>query len=328
MDIDVVVKKEPLDAEIEDERNQSLSSGDAPSSNPAPVRYVSRRGRPPGGGYSMKSSSAYMSYNSAPLVTSADYARSSSSSLSPPDFLNATDNIDMRRFGFQSFDGDKNSFRCDGCDIVFASRDTYAMHMLMRAKNESCVALPSSAITSNPENPTPREKFERELRQQAMLAALRSQASAMTKAAAAAATASVLPKSAALTESLSALSRPATSALPESLSALSRSSTSALTESLSALSRSNTSALTESLNALSRSSTSALPESLSALTRSTNGALSDSLSALTRPASATKDRLGSSPDLTSLSSLFSLDTYGMYLDPRNYRRFLSEYGFR
>ncbi|XP_005092347.1 uncharacterized protein LOC101853444 [Aplysia californica] len=267
MDSNVVVKKEPADADanngeeencsgssIQSNNNSTSEATTLPVSNPGPVRYVSRRGRPPGGGYSMKTNPNFINFNSSPLVTSAEYGHPSSSSLSPQDLLksSAGDSFDIRRFGFPNFDADKNSFRCDGCDIVFSSRDTYAMHMLLRAKNESCVALPTSAISSNPENPTPREKFERELRQQAMLSALRNQATAISKAAAAA---SILPKT---------------------------------------------------------------------------SALSESLSALTRPTTSTKERtVGTSPDVSpSFGSLFSLDTYGMYLDPRHYRRLLAEYGLR
>ena len=223
----------------------------------------------------MKSSPNFAGYNPSSLVNS-DYIRPVTSSLSPHDLLNtASGDLDIRRFGFSNFDSDKNAFRCDGCDIVFSSRDTYAMHMLMRAKNESCVALPTSAISSNPENPTPREKFERELRQQAMLTALRSQATAMSKAAAAAsaasvATASLLPKTAPLAESLTAMSH-------------------------------------------SSSEGKDVTMGTSSLAASTLGTAS----------------LASSSDLAAtFGTLFSLENYGMYLDPRHYRRLLTEYGMR
>ncbi|XP_041365460.1 uncharacterized protein LOC121380624 [Gigantopelta aegis] len=35
---------------------------------------------------------------------------------------------------------DDSPFKCDNCHAVFGSRDTYAMHMLMRAKDENCKA--------------------------------------------------------------------------------------------------------------------------------------------------------------------------------------------
>ncbi|CAG5131192.1 unnamed protein product [Candidula unifasciata] len=191
----IVIKKEPSentsgssDDGIGLNQTHNTKSESTAPSQPVPLKYISRRGRPPGGGYSMKSHPHYVRFSSLPLASPVDLGRQlsggSSSTLASHDILktsgsSSTDSLDIRRFGFTGFDSDKNSFRCDGCDVVFSSRDTYAMHMLLRAKNESCVALPTSAISSNPENPTPREKFERELRQQTMIAALRNQATVM-----------------------------------------------------------------------------------------------------------------------------------------------------
>lgn len=258
----IEIKKEPSDStngSSDDGSSQNpasaLKSESTAASAPGPLKYVSRRGRPPGGGYSMKSHPHYVRFSSLPLTTSVDLGRQlssgQSSSLASHDLLktggsSSTDNLDIRRFGFPGFDSDKNSFRCDGCDVVFSSRDTYAMHMLLRAKNESCVALPTSAISSNPENPTPREKFERELRQQTMIAALRNQATAM------------LSKTFAHSDSLASLVRSAGAGRDES-------------------------GLTGSCG--------------------TDGAF-------------------------SCNNLFSLDAYGLYVDPHQYRRTLEEYGLR
>ncbi|KAH9492977.1 hypothetical protein Btru_022804 [Bulinus truncatus] len=256
---DVVVKKEPVDNVCDETDNgvgQSQTSSESTNSvSQGRLRYVSRRGRPPGGGYSMKTHATFSGFNSA----AGDLSHHAVSSLSTHDLLKnsvgADGGLDMRRFGFHGFEGDKSSFRCDGCDVVFSSRDTYAMHMLLRAKNESCVALPSSAISPNPENPTPREKFERELRQQAMLMALRSQAAVMTKAATAA---TLMPKS----------------------------------------------------------------------------GLADGLQPLTSPTLSSKEEMELSNGNTlaeralNFGSLFSVDAFGVYVDPKQYRRFLAEYGLR
>ncbi|GFN84339.1 Zinc finger protein 423-like [Plakobranchus ocellatus] len=203
---EISIKKEPLEGEDEARTGTDVVSTDISAAVPtttAPIRYVSRRGRPPGGGYSMKAPTHYVRFSSTPLTGGSSSSSSGSSDttsgvsdLSPQRIMQlaggaTSESLELGRFGIHpSFDAEKNSFRCEGCDVVFSSRDTYAMHMLLRAKNESCVALPTSAISANPENPTPREKFERELRQKAMITALRSQAEAMSKAAAA-----LLPKS-------------------------------------------------------------------------------------------------------------------------------------
>ena len=39
---------------------------------------------------------------------------------------------------FDTEDGFQGSFRCDECKTVFMQRDSYAMHMMMRAMNETC----------------------------------------------------------------------------------------------------------------------------------------------------------------------------------------------
>ncbi|KAK6993992.1 hypothetical protein BgiMline_010567 [Biomphalaria glabrata] len=255
---DVVVKKEPVEtvSNENDEAGAQLQvSTETTNSLPqGRLRYVSRRGRPPGGGYSMKTHSHYISFNSS----AGDLSRhpTLSGSMSAQDLLKSNlgaDSIDLRRFGIHGFENDKSSFRCDGCDVVFSSRDTYAMHMLLRAKNESCVALPTSAISPNPENPTPREKFERELRQQAMLMALRNQAAVMSKAAAA-----MMPSSGMLPESIQPLTSPGISTKDE-------------------IDLSNTAMAERALN---------------------------------------------------FGSLFCIDAFGVYVDPKQYRRFLNEYGLQ
>lgn len=281
--LDVVIKKEPLEAlsprrdddisiktDIDNDtfggdrksngQDFNMSDSSSKSSPTTPLRYISRRGRPPGGGYSMKSHSPYLTFGSSSLISSADFGRQSglgqsSSALSPHDLMKTNigvslETLDTRGFGL-------HSFRCEGCDVVFSSRDTYAMHMLLRAKNESCVALPTSAISANPENPTPREKFEREMREKAMMAALRNQAALMSKAAAVAAA--------------------AVSVAPKNL---------------------------------------------------------DGLSTVRRTSTSTKDDLspfGGSDISPSLSNIFGLDAYGLYMDAnqqRQYKRLLSDYGFR
>ncbi|XP_059157579.1 uncharacterized protein LOC131941961 [Physella acuta] len=247
--VDVVVKKEPTDSPNGEQEEAAINQVTMDTPIPGQLRYVSRRGRPPGGGYSMKSHNHYFDTSTSELSRQAGLA--SGSALSPSDVLKSVSGnaeaLDIRRFGFQNFDGDKSSFRCDGCDVVFSSRDTYAMHMLLRAKNESCVALPTSAISSNPENPTPREKFERELRQQAMISALRNQAAAM-------AAASILPKASPVSGALSPLAA--------------------------------------------------------------------------TPAKEDVDSLSAAERALNFGSLFSFDTYGVYVDPRQYRRLLAEYGLR
>ncbi|CAL1539892.1 unnamed protein product [Lymnaea stagnalis] len=256
---DVIVKKEPNEGAFEEADENTSHANAASETAPLPMqgqlRYVSRRGRPPGGGYSMKTHSHYINFAAASNEMTRQTAMAAGSSLSPQELFKSnpsvsSDGIDIRRFGFHGFDSDKNAFRCDGCDVVFSSRDTYAMHMLLRAKNESCVALPTSAISPNPENPTPREKFERELRQQAMISALRSQAAAMSKAAAA-----MLPKPALLTDTLSQSSI------------------------------------------------------------SSNDDIELVHNSIAERA-------------LSFSSLFSVDAFGVYIDPRQYRRLLEDYGIR
>lgn len=56
--------------------------------------------------------------------------------LPPMDVAQCTLQYSPKRLGFES-----SSFKCDGCQTIFNSRDTYAMHMLMRAKDENCGAL-------------------------------------------------------------------------------------------------------------------------------------------------------------------------------------------
>lgn len=262
---EISVKTEPSEtingcteeADSQDQVEDTLR--DTSSVMPGPLRYVSRRGRPPGGGYSMKSQGHYVSFSSTSLPASDSLGRQTLNGSSPgliqQDMLKAgtgtsTDNSDVRRYGFPGLDVDRNSYRCDGCDVVFSSRDTYAMHMLLRAKNESCVALPTSAISSNPENPTPREKFERELRQQAMLTALRSQVATMTKAASA-----TMPRSGVHAASLRSVLRSV------------------------------------------------------------------------GPGSENSGLAGGGC-VTDFNNYFSVDAYGLYLDPRRYRRILEEFGFR
>ncbi|RUS84064.1 hypothetical protein EGW08_008176 [Elysia chlorotica] len=286
--LEIFIKKEPAEPPCDDEDDGRAGAGtesvaDPPATPPAvsaaPLRYVSRRGRPPGGGYSMKAPTHYVRFSAAPLTggssssscsSGASESASGASDLSPQRLAQLAgavpglDSLELGRFGAHAgFDLEKNSFRCEGCDVVFSSRDTYAMHMLLRAKNESCVALPTSAISANPENPTPREKFERELRQKAMISALRSQAEAMSKAAAA-----LLPKP----------------LLPESVLPA---STAAAT----------TPVKDEAARIPSRSGSTA-PSSFAALAERSLG----------------------------FNSLLALDAYGLYMDPTQYRRFLTEYG--
>ena len=290
--LEISIKKEPSEtaSEEEDEARAAQPTGGsaetstAPAVTTAPLRYVSRRGRPPGGGYSMKAPTHYVRFSSTPLTGSSSSSSSVSSDttsavsdLSPQRLMQltgggpVTDSLELGRFGIHAgFDVEKNSFRCEGCDVVFSSRDTYAMHMLLRAKNESCVALPTSAISANPENPTPREKFERELRQKAMITALRNQAEVMSKAAAA-----LLPKP---------LLQDAV--LPQSPAPV---------------------AGTASTVAAS------VKDEVSRLPSRSNSAAANTFAGLAERS------LG-------FNSLLALDAYGLYMDPSQYRRFLTEYG--
>ena len=292
--LEISIKKEPSDTPGEEEEEAragvavagSQDNSAPPATTTTPLRYVSRRGRPPGGGYSMKAPTHYVRFSSTPLNGGSSSSSSGTSDttsavsdLSPQRLMQLagapmTDSIELGRFGIHTgFDVEKNSFRCEGCDVVFSSRDTYAMHMLLRAKNESCVALPTSAISANPENPTPREKFERELRQKAMITALRNQAEAMSKAAAALLPKSLLQDTTLPPSPAPPVASPASTAAPSVKDECSRSSI--------------------------RGST-----------------------------AASNSFVGLAERSLGFNSLLALDAYGLYMDPSQYRRFLTEYGLR